>query len=159
MDRLWRRDPDVVSGAEGMSDQIDNLIIASRTLETSGGSPLTVRGLGLPAIVFLVRQHGPALQGFYEKIVSDEMDLANLPGLAAELAEQSVELVAQIIACGVGAPEKWGKLLGLPIGDQVALLEAVGELTFATEGGVKKVVATVARVMAGLNQTMDSLPG
>lgn len=137
---------------------IDDVIIASRQVPISGAKePFVVHGLGLPAIVFLVRNHGAELQSLYERAAAGEIDVSDGAKIAVSLAEQSVELAAQIMACGVGEPDKWQGYLKLNIGDQVALLEAVFELTFAVEGGAKKVVETVVKAMQGVTETLDSL--
>jgi len=72
------------------------------------------------------------------------------------MMDAAPELVAHIIACAVGEADQWEKVHALPAPVQLELLEAAGTLTFAVEGGPKKVMETVIRLMQGVTQSLGS---
>lgn len=129
---------------------LKDLVIPSETIQVPGGE-ITVRGLGLDSVIFLLRTHGGPLQEVYAKARAGEIDPH---ALAGSLFEESATLAGCIIACAAGEPEEFEKAVALPAPTQVELLEAVGRLTFALEGGAKKFLETIERMMGSL--TSDS---
>ncbi len=138
---------------------LKNLVIGTATVMVPNGvdfEPLVVRGLGLDAVVSLLREQGPAMQAVYAKAILYAQRAAD-PSVATELSgdlvvallSDSPVLAAKMIALGCGEPDEWETVMVLPLSVQIELLEQIGILTFAAEGGAKKAVETVIRVMLG----------
>ena len=133
---------------------LKDLVIRTVDVEVptaNGPLPLTVRGLGIGAILALLRAHSAALEAFYAKAVAGEINADSVGDVIMEAMEHSSALVAEIIAMGCGEPDEAGKVAMLPVSAQVELLESIALLTFAAEGGAKKLMETVIRAMAGFN--------
>lgn len=131
---------------------LKDLVIPSETIRVPGGE-ITVRGLGLDSVIFLLRTHGGPLQDVYARARSGELDPH---AIAGSLFEESATLAGCIIACGAGEPDEFEKAMGLPAPSQIELLEAIGRMTFALEGGVKKFLETIERMMGSLTQDSPS---
>lgn len=128
---------------------LKDLVIPSATVAVPGGE-VTVRGLGLDSVVFLLRTHAEPLQEVYLKATAGDIDGLDTHAVAAAMLDESATLAACIIACAAGEPEEIDKAMGLPAPSQLELLEAIGRLTFAMEGGAKKFLETVERMMRSL---------
>lgn len=132
------------------------------TIKTPGGD-ITVRGLSLRDITELVRRHKAAFEGLFNDVTSGKADLDSLTNgdtLIAMLAQTAPELAAEVIAAGAGDGgdlEAIEVAKSLPFPTQVELLEQIGLLTFAMEGGLKKVVETVTRVMQSSTNALESV--
>ena len=90
----------------------------------SGPVPLVLRGLGLGAIMALMRNYGDTLESLYTKAAAGEMEADMLGGLISEAMARSGDLVADIIAWGCGEPDQVDQCRLIPVGAQVELLEA-----------------------------------
>ncbi|MGX7874463.1 phage pre-tape measure protein [Mesorhizobium sp. ORM6] len=126
--------------------QLETLTIPSDTV-TVGDEKLTVYGLGLPHITYIVRHHRTVLADLYTKAISGE-----LPGSVEEIAMGMIDdfapLAGLVIACGVGEPEQAAKAAKLPFAVQVDALAKISRLTLEGEGGLEKLMENVARAMA-----------
>lgn len=135
----------------GLQDFID----PSETIQFPGGE-FAVRGLSLSDISYIVRGHATELGILFttisEKVQGgDDLDKATSDIISLAL-ETAPRLVADIVAVGAGEPTMGDKVVRLPFGTQIEALEKIGTLTFATEGGVGKVVETVIRVLNNMGQ-------
>lgn len=136
---------------------LKNLNFASETIKTSGGE-FTVRGLSLADITVLVRKHAQAMSEFFDKMKDGEsLDLDNTAMLGGALAEAAPELAAEVIALASGEPDAIEEARRLTFPTQVDALEKIANLTFDSEGGVKKVVEAVIRAMTGATGLLSSL--
>jgi hypothetical protein len=136
---------------------LKHLKIAVETIESSAGD-FTVRGLNLDDIVAIVNAYRPELTELFGQIQSDgeNFSLADPTTLAESLGKAAPGSVAMIIA--YGADEKDVDLVrAIPFPAQLEALEKIGKLTFATEGGPKKVVEIIIRILKGAMQTVADL--
>lgn len=126
--------------------QLETLIIPSETV-TVGEQTLTVYGLGLPHITYIVRHHRQVLADLYVKAITGE-----LPGSVEEIAmgimDDFAPLAGLVIACGVGEPEQASKAAQLGFAVQVDALEKISKLTLEGEGGLEKLMESVTRALA-----------
>jgi hypothetical protein len=129
---------------------LKNLVIPSDTVQIPGNDDLVVRGLGLDAAVFLVRDHQDVLSDMFAKAQNGGFDGASAEAFALEIAQIAPDLAAKIIACGAGEPEEWQAAKALPITVQVDAIFKVGKLTFAGEGGLEKLMETVLATLSGV---------
>lgn len=120
------------------------------TKKVTGG--LTVRGLTFIDISALTHEHYDLLSKVFDGIkVDDDIDIKKIVG---KFAPAMPPLAASIIACGCDEPARIDLASKLPFGTQIEALQKIGELTFATEGGVK---AVFQMVMAAMQQTTDAV--
>jgi hypothetical protein len=122
--------------------------------EASVTGGLTVRGLSFFDIAPLVGQFGPELTAVYENVSGNDV---NLNALIGDLVGKAPPLVGAIIASGCGEPEQTETAMRLPIAIQIEALQKIGELTFATEGGAKKVFTMVIGMLNGTSALVTDL--
>lgn len=141
---------------------IKHLRIPEETIETPDGK-LTVRGVSLPDVVALVRNHGPVFSSLFSKVMAGDnvsLSLAEIGAVGQELLTNAPEAAAEIIvlACDdVVDKESMNIARRLPFPIQLEALEKIGRLTFSTEGALKKVVETVIRVAEGTSGKLAEL--
>lgn len=121
---------------------------------TFNGKTVHLRGLTLPHIIYLVREHTAVLERLYTKALTGEIQ-ANAEAVAIELAEEFSPLVGKVIACSLGRPEAAEQLGQLPASVQIEALDIVVRLTMAQDGGLEKTLEIVTRAMAAVGKAMD----
>lgn len=124
---------------------------------------LAVRGISFAHISVMTQQHRDLLEALYHRFTSDGSmpDNADVGAILKELIGVAPALVATIIvlACGDDPedPEVQAIAASLPMPVQAEALEQIMRLTFAREGGVKKLLETVIRATTALNQNLPKL--
>lgn len=119
-----------------------------------------VRGLSLKDIVQLVELHRPVIEDLFNRFsgkTPEAITEADAAETIMEMLDKAPSLVAHIIALGADAAEQFDEIVNLPVGAQVTCLEKIGEFTFATGGGPKKLLG-LALKMAGNARSKSSLP-
>lgn len=107
----------------------------------------TVRGLGAEAISALVRSQGPTMRELYMRALKGEFTAMDIEALLGVLMDEAPLLIALVIAFGLDEPDEWETAATLPFDDQVVLVDAIVRLTFAREGGAKKVAEIIKGAM------------
>lgn len=139
---------------------LKGLRIPTRTVSVADGVAITVRGLSFTDISHLVAEYAPAMKGLFAELVSgglEDVSSSDAMKFASVLLKQAPDLAAAIIAHASGEPDSMEEANTLPFPAQLELLEAVALLTFATEGGAKKVLETVIRLAQGVNGLIADL--
>jgi hypothetical protein len=140
---------------------LKHLTLNVETIVTPAGD-FTVRGLNFDDISTLVRLNFEALSAVFANAKMDakgeikDLKLNNTAALAGSLATSAPQVVAQIIALGADEDDL-SEVAKIPFPNQLEALEAIGKLTFATEGSPKKVLETVIRIVNGATSTLGSL--
>lgn len=119
-----------------------------------------VRGLSVNHIVQLMTINRPAIDELFSQFAGrDEGSIneAEVMNAGMGMVENAPAMVAHIIALAANATEQFDQIVDLPIGVQVASLEAIGELTFAAGGGPKKMLA-LAMKLVGNQQSKNPSP-
>ena len=136
---------------------LKSLNLATRTLKLPGG-PMTVRGLSLQEILTLVQTFRPAMTVIFEEL-SKAHGQEDTPEIASERAKLVIEnlfgdapdFVYSVIVMGCGDsvddPAAMETARMLDLGSQIALLNAIGEVTFEAGGGAGNVVGLVAQAL------------
>jgi hypothetical protein len=113
-----------------------------------------VGGLNAEAIFALFQRRRAELSGLFDRLVvqgdgAAALNLAQFRSIANTLLEQSPAIAGEIIAAGSGKAdaETIAIARALPVGAQLAALEAIAELTFTSDMPPKKVLEIVARAM------------
>jgi hypothetical protein len=127
------------------------------------GGEFAVRGLSLEHITFIVRAHGVALNSVFDKIVQKaadpegEFSAGEVGDMVLPFLQEVPQVAAMIIASGAGDPSDTELARRLPVPVQVEALEQVLRLTFDAEGGPKKFLQTVIRLMKGTQGLLSQL--
>lgn len=144
---------------------LKDLVIPSATVQIPSGQPgefveQPVWGLEPSHIAWLLQTQREGLEHFYAKAAAGEMQMDDYSAIASQLVKQAPVLLGSIIACGCRQPDPAvaETVSRLPFTVQLDALEKIGRLTFAAEGGAKKVLETVIRMMAGITEMQDSPP-
>lgn len=124
----------------------DTAAVASEQVEVPGGH-LTVRGLGLDSMMFLLRTHGEPLRTAYQNALDDKLEPAAAQAAVLSMIAETPTLMACIIACGCGEPDEWERALSLPLVAQLDAIEKILRLTTEAEGGPKKLMETLVRLL------------
>jgi len=121
--------------------------------------PVVVRGLSFSDISVLVEGYAPELKRLFDEISGDveNLDNADVLKFAKVLFAQVPDMAAVIIALAADEPDAAEQVKSLPFPLQVEMVEAIALLTFSTQGGPKKVVETVLRLVAGVNGLIADL--
>lgn len=133
--------------------------IAEQVVDIPGGQ-VTVRGISLPDLTWLSQAYGPALREMFTRFRDSAEaghDIGEFTEVAQEILTAVPELAAAIVAAGCGLREHVDSAARLSFPTQLALLVRIGDLTFAQEGGAKKVVETVFRMAGAVNQITADL--
>ena len=140
---------------------LKELRLPEETIDTPGG-PLAVRGVSLSDIIALVRHHGPVIRSLFKKVMDGgdvKISLDAIGGMGQDLLAKSPEIVAELIALAAGDGDKDSiRIAGsLPFPVQIEAVEKIARLTFATEGGLGKLIETVIRVAQGTTGVVEEL--
>ena len=138
---------------------LKTLSIRRETIKTPGGE-FTVRGLNSVDITNLVRSHGAdmskAFSAFDLNSFGDAAGIATAAKLAKDILTSTPILLGSIIAHAADEPDEIANAMALPLAFQVEALEKIVTLTFETEGGPKKVLETVMRMIQGAAALTDN---
>lgn len=117
---------------------------------TFNGKTVQLRGLSLPHVIFIVREHMGALSDLYQKAIEGKIE-ANAESVALELAEDFAPIVGRVIACGLNRPEVAQEMGNLPLAAQIEALEIIVRLTMSQDGGLEKIMEIVTKAMVRMN--------
>lgn len=116
---------------------------------------LTVRGLSVPDLCGIYRQHSEVLEGLYEKFKSD--GAVELTDVAQAVIGSGPELAALIIATANDAPEQTAVAARLPSMVQIRATVDVLKLTCNSVAEVKKMLADVLAALEASNEVLSSM--
>lgn len=114
------------------------------------GAAVELRALSTADMFSLFRGYKEDLKVFFDRLneikETGRLDLLQAPTIAAVMLENIPIVAAHAIALAADEPDQTTTAFGLPFPVQLEALQAVYELTFGTEGGIKKVLETVIRI-------------
>ncbi len=135
----------------------------TETIPLPGDDSFVVRGLALEDITVLVGNHYDTAARLFDKYVSEaatDAASAALPsanfgegdmrGVALDALKEAPTLLAEVIARAADEPDLVAQVRLLPLGVQVAAVEAIIRLTLEAEGGMEKLVETINKVTSSL---------
>lgn len=134
----------------------------TETITIPSGGEFAVRGLSLDDITSLVQLHYGPLAALFDKYiaegvanaVTDSASDENVTAVVMDLARQAPRLIADVICHAADERDAQASVSLLPIGVQVATIEAVLRLTLEAEGGLEKLAATVMRLGSNLTEAV-----
>jgi hypothetical protein len=136
---------------------LKHLKLPTAEVENPGGN-FTVRGLSFVDITALVGLHQAELSALFDQIKVGEgkLDIEDPSAMLSGLMAQAPEAAAQIIALAADEPDV-AIAVTLPFPVQLDALEKIVGMTFAAEGGAKKVLETIIRVATGAAAAIKGL--
>lgn len=141
---------------------LKTLSLTTRTIELPGGQ-LTVRGLSLDDILILVGLYKPAMEAIYQQISTINADpnrADEIEAVVSTFVADMPDFVSSLIVMGAGEDvndkesHKAARLLDL--GSQVAVINAIGEATFASGGGAGNVFRLIVRAVQGTTSLLQN---
>lgn len=138
----------------------------TRSIKLPNGKEFTVRGIALSDISRIVRTNTHDIQGFFMKFMGEretalqsaDPKFASL-GMATKfgnsLLSGAPDLAADIIATASDEPHLAHKVRQMPFPAQLEALEAIAELTFNGEDGIKKAGEAIIRMLKGATSLLE----
>lgn len=132
----------------------------TRTINLPNGASFTVRGIAMSDISRIVRTNTHDLGAFFERFMGEREQAMQSPdpkfaslGMATkfgkDLLTSAPALAADIIAHASDEPHLSHKVQRMPFPAQLEALEAIAELTFNGEEGIKKAGEVIVRMLRG----------
>ena len=142
---------------------LKDLQFPKATIKVPGGEAdqevsFTVRGLSLQDATIIFASYKPIIIELFNRF-EKEGDAA-LVQMIEEVIVESPGLIATIIACAADEmtdQDAIANALRLPLPVQMEALYKIGEMTFAVEGSLKKMVEMAMRAIQAASQEMASL--
>lgn len=142
---------------------LKDLQFPKATIKVPGGEAdqevsFTVRGLSLQDATIIFASYKPIIIELFNRF-EKEGDAA-LEQMIEEVIVESPGLIATIIACAADEmtdQDAIANALRLPLPVQMEALYKIGEMTFAVEGSLKKMVEMAMRAIQAASQEMASL--
>jgi len=113
-----------------------------------------VRGLSLPDIIAIVHDYREDAVALFERFSNDEEVNGDILYKVIEMAPDLVALLINLASDGNKTTLPIARKL--PIQVQLDALESIAGLTFDAEGGPKKLVETVVRMMGGFTDVSEA---
>lgn len=141
---------------------LKSVTVPTKTVHIPGSdSSFEVRGLSFSDITILYSAFEGPMTALFDKFAGLEdvgklsVSDPNMNMIGETIIKDAPHLAAAAIAQAADEPDEVEKVLKLPFPVQLEALKIIGALTFATEGGLKKVIETVTSLAIG---TRDLLP-
>jgi hypothetical protein len=115
----------------------------------------TVWGLTPEHLVILLMGHRSAMETFYAKVAEGDLPTDDYMAMVVSMMAEAPALLGALLACGFNEPDQAEFCRKLPLSVQVDALDKIAALTFAAEGGAKKLAGTIIRVMQTMTQSLD----
>lgn len=137
---------------------LKSLKFITAEVEVADGETFTVRGVSLQDAAILVELYQEPIMKLVGKI-QEQGDAVNLEELARSAILDAPALAASLIAMAADEMDEEGlaQAARLPIPVQLDAIFKIGELTFRTEGSLKKMVETVRASLVAATAAMGSL--
>ncbi|ERP95694.1 hypothetical protein Q669_29435 [Labrenzia sp. C1B10] len=138
---------------------LKDYLVRKEEIPLGGGNSMQVRGLSAIDIGLIVARHRDAITQLVGQAadVTQGGKIGNMDVLIDVAMTQFPELVAEVICTAADEPEAHAEAMKLTLPIQLEAVYMIGNLTFEAEGGPKKTVETLIKVLNGLSGTMKSL--
>lgn len=146
--------------------KLKSIRIRREPVELSDGQSFDVRAASTNDLMMLVAEHGSTLGILFAKLQSGRSEPGSLSTdmvrqLIFDLAREFPSIAAEVIALASDSYDEEGIAMArdLPITVQVDAIEKVFQLTFASEGEVKKFVESLTRMLVGVSGALTNKAG
>ena len=138
------------------------LVVPTDSVTLPGATePLVLRGLSVNDLKTLINLHRDIAATLFAKIVSIKGEgddatnaLLDIDSIALMVIDEFPHALADFIALGADDLDNAEGYLAIPVTAQFEAIGAICRLTFGEDEALKKLVATVTKLMAGINKTV-----
>ena len=130
---------------------LKDCVIARRKISFEGGE-FEIRGVSLPDISNAIMEHREAVDRVADILRNQaEMnDLDSMIEILIDVIRESPYLAAFLICSCADEPDAYSAAFHLPLTVQVEALRAIGDMTFQDAEALKKLIADVKGLLAGI---------
>lgn len=129
---------------------LKDCVIARRKITFEGGE-FELRGVSLPDISAAIMEHREAVDRVAEILRRTHADdLTTTIDVLIDVIRESPYLSAFLICSCADEPDAYSAAFHLPLTVQIEALRAIGELTFSDAEALKKLIADVRGLLAGM---------
>lgn len=138
------------------------LVVPTESITLPGATePLVLRGLSVNDLKTLINLHRDVATTLFAKIIGingegDDVTnaLLDIDGIVTMVIDEFPLVLADFIALGANDLDNAEDYLAIPAMAQFEAIGAICRLTFGEDEALKKLVATVTKLMAGINKTV-----
>jgi len=129
---------------------LKDCVITRRKITFEGGE-FELRGVSLPDISAAIMEHREAVDRVAEILRRTRADdLTTTVEVLIDVIRESPYLSAFLICSCADEPDAYSAAFHLPLTVQIEALRAIGELTFSDAEALKKLIADVRGLLAGM---------
>jgi len=130
---------------------LKDCVIARRKISFEGGE-FEIRGVSLPDISAAIMEHREAVDRVADILRNQaEMnDFDSMIEILIDVIRESPYLAAFLICSCADEPDAYSAAFHLPLTVQVEALRAIGDMTFQDAEALKKLIADVKGLLAGI---------
>jgi len=129
---------------------LKDCVITRRKITFEGGE-FELRGVSLPDISAAIMEHREAVDRVAEILRRTHADdLTTTIDVLIDVIRESPYLSAFLICSCADEPDAYSAAFHLPLTVQIEALRAIGELTFSDAEALKKLIADVRGLLAGM---------
>jgi len=130
---------------------LKDCVITRRKISFEGGE-FELRGVSLPDISAAIMEHREAVDRVADILRSraDATDFGAMIDILIDVIRESPYLAAFLICSCADEPDAYSAAFHLPLAVQVEALRAIGDMTFQDAEALKKLIADVRGLLAGI---------
>ena len=130
---------------------LKDCVITRRKITFEGGE-FELRGVSLPDISAAIIEHREAVDRVADILRSrvEMNDTASMIDILIDVIRESPYLAAFLICSCADEPNAYSAAFHLPLAVQVEALRAIGDMTFQDADALKKLIADVKGLLAGM---------
>jgi len=130
---------------------LKDCVITRRKITFEGGE-FELRGVSLPDISAAIIEHREAVDRVADILRSrvEMNDTASMIDILIDVIRESPYLAAFLICSCADEPNAYSAAFHLPLAVQVEALRAIGDMTFQDAEALKKLIADVKGLLAGM---------
>lgn len=132
---------------------LKDCVIARRKITFEGGE-FELRGVSLPDISAAIMEHREAVDRVADILRTqaelNANDFNSMVEILIDVIRESPYLAAFLICSCADEPDAYSEAFHLPLTVQIEALRAIGELTFSDAEALKKLIADVRGLLAGI---------
>ena len=130
---------------------LKDCVVTRRKITFEGGE-FELRGVSLPDISAAIMEHREAVDRVADILRSraDATDFGAMIDILIDVIRESPYLAAFLICSCADEPDAYSAAFHLPLAVQVEALRAIGDMTFQDAEALKKLIADVRELLAGI---------
>ena len=130
---------------------LKDCVVTRRKISFEGGE-FELRGVSLPDISNAIMEHREAVDRVADILRSraEMNDVSSIIDIMIDVIRESPYLAAFLICSCADEPDAYSAAFHLPLAVQVEALRTIGDLTFQDAEALKKLIADVKGLLAGI---------